>query len=540
MKVLYEQPIETDYFLHDYQAGRPGARKLFHYTGENQGVEDRLRYLDGRSFERRYLKQLLQKYNGGLYYGDKAVKALEKMDNDEAVVVAGGQQAGMLTGPSLVISKALSVLKLADQEEKRLGRPVLPLFWIAGEDHDWEEVNHVNFPAEGHLDKTRFEGNFLPNVPVSEQPFEAAEVEAFVEEAFSKLRESPFTKELRDEVYVLLNRSRSWSQFFAEMMRWLFKDTKLIMMDPQQPEWRELGKPLFKTLLSDPDKINAAVYQGTAERKAAGYDEVAGINFDSGHLFYHINYVRHLLEYKDGAWRSRRSGKTVGTEKLLEEAVRQPTRFSTDVITRPLMQEQMLPVLHFVAGPGEMQYWSLLKPLFELLGMRMPVVQKRMEVHYVTRQVQQAAEKENVPYRMLLDLPLLEQKLQEVRRAALEVDGKAKALQALEEMKEAHAALAKEWIRQFPSQESFAKENWRRIEKETCYLGERLDAEQERRVQIHVRRLELIIGRLYPRREPAERQVNILFMLNEFGAFLPAQTAAETEWKSGRQNIILL
>lgn len=540
MKVLYDQPIENNHFLHDYQRGEPSARQLFHYSGDTEGVQDRLRYLDGRSFERQRLKQLLQKYNDSLHYGERAVTALEKLESEETVIVAGGQQAGMLTGPSMVISKAVSVIKLAEQEQKRLGRPVLPLFWIAGEDHDWEEVNHVNFPVEGHLDKTRFEGNFLPNVPVSEQPFDAEEAEAFVEEAFSKLRESPLTKELRNEVYVLVHSSGSWSQFFAEVMRWLFKDTDLIMMDPQQPEWRELGSALFKSLLSAPGKINEAVYQGAAERAEAGYGDVGGINFDSGHLFYHINHVRHLLEHTGGVWRSRRSGETMETEELLEEAVHAPVRFSTDVVTRPLMQEQMLPVLHFVAGPGELQYWSLLKPLFEVLGLRMPIVQKRMELHYVTRQVQQAAEKENIPFRDLLNLPVLEQKLQEVRQAALEVDGKANAARVMEEMKEVHAVLANEWIRQFPSQESFAEENWRRIEKEVRYLGERLDAEQERTVQVHVRRLELIIGQLYPRREPAERQVNILFMLNEFGVCLPSQVSAGTEWKSGRQNIILL
>ncbi|MDZ5781724.1 bacillithiol biosynthesis cysteine-adding enzyme BshC [Marinococcus luteus] len=540
MKVLYGQPTENNHFLHDYQRGEPSARQLFHYAGNTQGVQDRLRYLDDRSFERQRLKQLLQNYNDSLQYGGRAVTALEKLENEETVIVVGGQQAGMLTGPSMVISKAVSVIKLAEHEQKRLGRPVLPLFWIAGEDHDWEEVNHVNFPGEGHLSKTRFEGNFLPNVPVSEQPFNPEEAEAFVEEAFSKLRETPLTNELRNEVNVLVHSSASWSQFFAEMMRWLFKDTDLIMMDPQQPKWRELGAPLLKSLLSVPEKIKEAVYQGSAERAAAGYGEVKGINFDSGHLFYHINHVRHLLEYKGGIWRSRRSGETMKTGELLEEAVHAPFRFSTDVVTRPLMQEQMLPVLHFVAGPGELQYWSLLKPLFETMGLRVPIVQKRMEIHYATRQVQQAAEKEHLPFRELLNLPVLEQKLQEVKHAALEVDGKAKAAQVMEKMKEAHAALADEWIRQFPSQESFAEENWRRIEKEVRYLGDRLDAEQERTVQVHLRRLELIIGQLYPRREPAERQVNILFMLNEFGGCLPSQVTAKIEWKSGRQNIILL
>ncbi|WP_022792687.1 bacillithiol biosynthesis cysteine-adding enzyme BshC [Marinococcus halotolerans] len=540
MKVLYDQPMENNHFLHDYQRGKPSARQLFHYAGNTQGVQDRLRYLDGRSFERRRLKQLLQKYNNSLHYGERAVAALEKLEGEETVIVAGGQQAGMLTGPSMVISKAVSVIKLAEKEQKRLGRPVLPLFWIAGEDHDWEEVNHVNFPVGGHLDKTRFEGNFLPNVPVSEQPFDTGEAEAFVEEAFSKLRESPFTKELRSEVRLLVHSSESWSQFFAEIMRWLFKETDLIMMDPQQPEWRELGAPLFKSLLSVPAKINEAVYQGAAERAAAGYGNVGGINFDSGHLFYHINHVRHLLEYTGETWRSRRTGEMMETEELLEEAADAPERFSTDVITRPLMQEQMLPVLHFVAGPGEMQYWSLLKPLFEALNLRLPIVQKRMELHFATRQVQQAAEKEHIPFRDLLNLPLLEQRLQEVKYAAHDVDGKAKAARAVEQMKEAHADLANEWIRQFPSQESFAHENWRRVEKEVRYLGDRLDAEQERTVQVHLRRLELIIGQLYPRREPAERQINILFMLNEFGACLPSQVSAGTEWKSGRQNIILL
>lgn len=78
------------------------------------------------------------------YNSHEAVRAsLDRLDSPDALVVAGGQQSGLFTGPMLVIYKAATIIKAAREAEERLGRPVIPVFWIAGEDHDWDEVNHT-------------------------------------------------------------------------------------------------------------------------------------------------------------------------------------------------------------------------------------------------------------------------------------------------------------------------------------------------------------------------------------------------------------
>ncbi|MDO6575573.1 bacillithiol biosynthesis protein BshC, partial [Staphylococcus pasteuri_A] len=72
-----------------------------------------------------------------------ALANIERLQQPEAVTVVAGQQAGLLTGPLYTINKAISVIKLAAEKERKLGVPVIPIFWVAGEDHDYHEVNHI-------------------------------------------------------------------------------------------------------------------------------------------------------------------------------------------------------------------------------------------------------------------------------------------------------------------------------------------------------------------------------------------------------------
>ncbi|WP_329812592.1 bacillithiol biosynthesis protein BshC, partial [Streptomyces sp. GSL17-113] len=74
----------------------------------------------------------------------------------DAVVVIGGQQAGLLTGPLYTIHKVISIIKLAKEQERKLNHPVIPVFWIAGEDHDYQEINHVFVEQNGKLEKTGY------------------------------------------------------------------------------------------------------------------------------------------------------------------------------------------------------------------------------------------------------------------------------------------------------------------------------------------------------------------------------------------------
>src|SRR5699024_5154563 len=108
----------------------------------------------------------------------------------------GGQQAGLLTGPLYTINKIISILQYAKEQEKRLDIPVLPVFWIAGEDHDFEEVNHVFFPHGKGLNKFPLKQSHYKKLPVTDIALDQKVAAKWVDELFSKLPETIHTRDI--------------------------------------------------------------------------------------------------------------------------------------------------------------------------------------------------------------------------------------------------------------------------------------------------------------------------------------------------------
>ncbi|WP_157182420.1 bacillithiol biosynthesis protein BshC [Bacillus sp. m3-13] len=119
------------------------------YTQRNE-------YLKNRSFRRRELAAHLLEFNQRYHADAQTLHSIEKLNDSRSVVVISGQQAGLMTGPIYTISKILSTIKLAQEQELKLGIPVVPVFWIAGEDHDYQEINHVNLPKDNENKKHVF------------------------------------------------------------------------------------------------------------------------------------------------------------------------------------------------------------------------------------------------------------------------------------------------------------------------------------------------------------------------------------------------
>lgn len=144
MKMISEDHLETQPFLQKYLSFDNKVMEFFDYPINNEGLLDRLKELSSRSYPRKELVEALITFNKEFTDSPSTFEQIECLKNSESVVVVGGQQAGLLTGPIYTINKILSILQEAKRIEKKLNVPVVPLFWIAGEDHDIDEVNHVH------------------------------------------------------------------------------------------------------------------------------------------------------------------------------------------------------------------------------------------------------------------------------------------------------------------------------------------------------------------------------------------------------------
>lgn len=124
---------------------------------------------------------------------EKSRKHIEEL-KDNGVVVIGGQQAGILTGPMYSIHKAISVIVLAKRQREIQGIPIIPVFWIAGEDHDIDEINHVYIEKSRKLQKLVFPERSKLKKIASETTFTKETMLAYLEEIFKSLPETSHTK----------------------------------------------------------------------------------------------------------------------------------------------------------------------------------------------------------------------------------------------------------------------------------------------------------------------------------------------------------
>lgn len=138
------QPLAEDYNHHFTR-----VQELYDFNpweeGSLQRRADWVRSSGTAQADRAALIQALKEYNHRLNQPPEALRAVEALESPDALAVVGGQQAGLFGGPLLVLYKAITILQVAKQAADQLSCPVIPVFWIAGEDHDWDEANHMYY-----------------------------------------------------------------------------------------------------------------------------------------------------------------------------------------------------------------------------------------------------------------------------------------------------------------------------------------------------------------------------------------------------------
>ncbi|WP_050614681.1 bacillithiol biosynthesis cysteine-adding enzyme BshC [Bacillus testis] len=378
-------------FASDYVKNLSHVQDFFHYDVKDVKVyEQRYQDLMERSFHRERLAVTIESYMERYGLSPQVKKNLARLKMEDSAVVIGGQQAGLLTGPLYTIHKVISIIKLANEQEAYLKRPIIPVFWIAGEDHDLDEVNHIYAEEKGTFSKKTYPTVPLSKMMVSDTPFEKKDGEKWLKQVFSAFEETEFTRGLYKKLTDIAAEHTNFTQFFSAIINNLFKSYGLLLIDAAYPPFREGESSFFQTLIKENRAINARVQEQQAYIKRSGYKPAIEMDERNANLFFYSNGERTLLEYDctQKVFTGKNRDLSFTEADLLELAKSEPWKLSNNVVTRPLMQEHMFPVLAFISGPGEIAYWAELKKAFEHLEMKLPIVVPRMNITILERKIQ--------------------------------------------------------------------------------------------------------------------------------------------------------
>ncbi|MGE7621931.1 bacillithiol biosynthesis cysteine-adding enzyme BshC [Viridibacillus sp. NPDC096237] len=508
----------TNQLLVDYRNQKSTISSFFHYKNEEKSFEQRSEDLKNHPIRRAELVKVIREFMAPLEKSVKMEQHLQELENN-AVVVVGGQQAGLLTGPLYSVHKAISVLILAREQRAKLGIPVVPVFWIAGEDHDIDEINHTFTALNGRLQKLIHPDRSKKKTMASTTTLDIEDTRNFIKNVFQQYGETAYTDELLVKVDAILVKSHTYTDFFAQLMHWLFREEGLLLLDAADPLLRAYEAPYFEELVNRSDEIAAVVSNRETLLAESGYGTPIGATKENANLFYVKEGERFLLERKDGKYINNVANVQFTKEEMLQIATEQPACLSNNVVTRPLMQDMVLPVLAFVGGPGELAYWSTLKDAFELLGMKVPVFVPRMNMTLVNRRVAHLLETHDLTIAEVLSGKVAQMHQAFVNEvyddAAKETIEKTKAL-----LQQQYVELQKHLHNNDVHLDKLVIKNLDIHENQLDFLLKKIEAEVLLQHDVTIRRFIEMEGQLIPEGNLMERIFNPFQYMNEYGVAL--------------------
>lgn len=524
MEILNLSLPATNRFATDYLEQTPEIQSYFHYRfNDHLEYEKRLTELQQRSYMRNELAAHIEEYMDQFPASEKVKTSIEKLKEKNSTVIIGGQQAGILTGPLYTIHKIISIIALAKQKEEELNVPVVPVFWIAGEDHDYQEVNHVFVERNNKIEKKFYPEKVHDKRMVSAIALNHNLCYQWVEGIIKSFGETAYTKELLHVFEKAIHESKTFVDFFAWIVMHLFKDSGLLIIDSGDEKIRKLEKEFFIKQINNCKEITKKVKAQQKELKSNGFEHTLDISDQAANLFYYDqeNNERILLDYDDENKLFIGKGGQIQLtlEQMLELAGEFPESLSNNVVTRPLMQEWLFPTLSFIAGPGEIAYWAELKQAFEWFGMKMPPIVPRLNITLLDRSI------ESDMVELGLDLrETLVGGTEKKKRDFLQTLKNENIDTLFEKMKQ-DLLIKYEQLEAFVTMENkgllpLLKKNEGKVIDQILFLEDKLEQSIQRKHEVVINKFDRVENALWPAGSPQERILNSFFFINQHGPSL--------------------
>jgi bacillithiol biosynthesis cysteine-adding enzyme BshC len=460
-----------------------------------------------------------------------AAAGLDALMAGAALCVTTGQQPGLFLGPLFTVYKALSAVALAERLQARLGRTVVPVFWVAGDDHDFLEASHTyQLSRSSELARLAL-AERSPEAPLT--PMYRERLGPAVASALEALWQEQPETEFRADIEAWLARhyvpDATVADAFGGALADLLGHLGLVVFHPTHRAAKEAMGPLLLGALE-----HAATLDGALARRAEALQRDGGaapvpVGEGASLVMLEGAQGRDRLIVDDGAYHARRSGERYRLADLTVLAQDEPERFSPNVLLRPVVEAALLPTVAYVGGPGELAYFPQCAPAYETLGIGPQVPVPRWSALVIEARTRKVLDK----YALVPDDLRLPEGQLEQRLVRGDLPGTAEgALTALRDalereygvLREAAAAIDPTLQKPVESTRNAALAGTRDIEK-------RLIGHLKQPNETLMQQIARVRVALYPLGKPQERVLSVPPFLVRYGReFLAAALAEVRSW----------
>jgi len=353
-----------------------------------------------------------------LFAAPGTADALARLRTEDALVVTTGQQPGLFVGPAYVIYKALSARALAEHLTARWSRPVVPVYWVPGDDHDLSEVAGATWIAgDGAVGSAQLalRAPDAPLTPLYREPL-GEQITALL----AAFEQSLPASEDRNTVAAWLRRhyrpDATVAGAFGHALAELLAPLGVLCLDSTHRTVKTAARPLLLRALDEAAPLEADLSARARELEAMGIDTGVTTGDGAALVFVDGPLGRDRLVRDDDAFHLRRARQRLTRAELARLAEDDPTRLSANVLLRPVLESALLPTVAYVAGPGELRYLELARPIYQRLGITRQVPVPRWSGLVVEPRITRLLDKLGATLEELVEPGLLESR---IARAAL-------------------------------------------------------------------------------------------------------------------------
>ncbi|WP_397363261.1 bacillithiol biosynthesis cysteine-adding enzyme BshC [Olleya sp. R77988] len=524
---------DTGYFsqlICDYLAEAETLKPLYNRFPNLKNFKDQIKEKQQSysNSNRIPLVDALQEQYKTIETSEATSKNIQLLKSDTTFTVTTGHQLNLFTEPLYFLFKIVSAINLANQLKATYpDYNFVPMYWMATEDHDFEEINYFNFKGK------KIQWNASVSGAVGELTTKGLEAVFNVfKDEIGPGKNAKQLKELFKNAYLKHDNLAQATHYLANQ---LFADYGLVILDANKKELKQLFVPFMEDELVNQTAFNTVEKTNQQIKKIDNTYKVQ-VNPRPINLFYIDNGIRERLVFENDVYKVLNTNITWTKTELQKHVSEAPERFSPNVIMRPLYQEVILPNLCYIGGGGELAYWFQLKTNFEANKVTFPMLLLRNSVLIKTKQQADKLKKLNISNKdiFLKRDAFINKKVREISNIDINFSNQIKHLKT--QFKELYT-LAEQTDKTFLGAVSAQeKKQIKGLE----YLEARLLKAQKRKLKDHVERITTLQNQLFPNQSLQERNTNFSELYLEFGEELISHLIKNLEPLKGQFLILEL
>lgn len=508
--------------------------KKYLFSAEPGEIADKI----GRAkIDREAIGDILERQNKEFGSKQRTFGSIEELREKDSLCVFSGQQAGLFGGPLLTLYKAIDTVKRAQKLRRELQRPVVPVFWIATDDHDFDEINHTYFVSrEGQLEKIVYDPPRDFAVPVAQVCMDSEEhYEKLMAQARDGYGGTDFSQELLERLGRAYSFEKCLTKAFAQYMADILPDFGLVLFCPTDKEIKALSKDFFKRVVESYYRLKSILEETSRSLEEDNYHIQVEKKQSATHLFFH-DPGRIPIHFLDDAFHL--EDKRLGLPGMLDLIEKYPERFSSDVITRPIWQSYVFPVVAQIGGPAEIAYFCQIGGLFQLFDLVQPYYYARASATIVEKRTEELLERYRINLKALTgDVEQLINRLAEDSFPA-EVGDRISTFRT--KLDDDYESFMKFIVDYDKSLEPMARQTYGKIDFALNSFEKKIFAHHKRKMQTVRNQIYRLAAVIFPEKNYQERSLNINYFISRYGFGIVDHIAENLDIETTRHQLISL